>query len=390
MRTQVGIIGAGPAGLLLARILQRNGIESVILEQRSRSYVLGRIRAGVLEQGTVDLLRAHGVSQRLDIEGIPHETMQLRWQGERHDVGLVDENGRRLTTYGQNKIVEDLITQREADGLPLLFEANVQALDGIENSPTIVFTRDGREERLECDFIAGCDGFWGISRGYLPGSAEKSFQKDFPFGWLGILAEAEVIDKTRGFAHHPDGLAVSSARGPNITRLYLQKPLGFDPDSMTDEQIWAELEHRLDDGTGEVINRGRIVDKSFAPLRAFVCETMQHGRLAIADDAAHIVPPSGAKGLNLAAGDVNLLSKAILALLQKRDSSLLEQYSENCLRRVWPTVHWSCLMTEALHIFPGQTEFDTKRQYQTLHFWCETELGQKRFRNAMLGLPHDF
>lgn len=389
MRTQVGIIGAGPAGLLLARMLQQNGIDSIVLEQRSRDYVLGRIRAGILEQGTVDTLRAYGVNERLEREALPHDTMQIRWQGERRIVPLVGENGRRLTTYGQNKVVEDLITLREGDGLPILYEASVEALEGVEDAPVIVYSQNGETRRIACDFIAGCDGFWGVSRSYLPGHEEKSFRKDFPFGWLGILAEAEVIEKTRGFAHHPDGLAVSSARGPRTTRLYLQKPPGFDPESISDDQIWQELERRLGDGSGDVINRGPILDKGFARLRAFVCETMRHGRLAIAGDAAHIVPPSGAKGLNLAVGDIRLLAAAILDLLQKNDEGRLDRYSETCLRRIWPTVHWSCLMSEALHIFPGQTDFDTRRQYQALHYWCETELGQERFRQAMLGLPYE-
>lgn len=388
MKTQVGIIGAGPAGLLLGRILQRHGIETIILERRSRDYVLARIRAGVLEQGTVDTLREYGVADRLDSEGSPHEDMKLFWAGQRHAIPMVGEGGRRLTTYGQNKIVEDLVALRESDDLPLIFDAEVEAITDIENAPVIHFMKDGERHEIRCDFIAGCDGFHGVSRKHIPDAEAHTFYKEFPFSWFGILAEAESNIETRGFGHTERGLAVSSYRGPGISRLYLQVDPEFDIASMADEQIWDELDLRLKNQHAKTLNRGPIIDKAVARLRAFVCEKLVHGRLALAGDACHIVPPSGAKGLNLAVGDVRLLSEAIQALLKQNNRSLLERYSELALQRIWPTVHWSCLMSETFHLFPGQTSFDTRRQYETLNYWAFNETGQRWYRESMLGRPY--
>lgn len=388
MKTQVGIIGAGPAGLLLARMLQSHGIDTVVLERRSREYVLARLRAGVLEQGTVDTLREYGVNERLDREGIPIETMQFCFDKKRVDLSLVGDGNRRLMTYGQNKIVEDLILLREADGLPIHFETEVESLDGLLDSPTIHFTENGEKKILECDFIAGCDGFLGVSRKHIPDAEENSYLKEFPFSWFGILAEAAPNPKTRGFTHSSRGLAVGSARSETLSRLYLQVDPDFEIDSMTDDEIWDELEIRMMDEDGNKVNRGPIIEKSVARLRAFVCESMQYGKLALAGDSAHIVPPSGAKGLNLAVGDVRLLSESIRRHLLEKDDSLLEQYTELALKRIWPAVHWSCTMSEAFHQFPGQNEFDAKRQYQTINHWVNDETGLARFREAMLGLPY--
>ncbi|GKY89936.1 4-hydroxybenzoate 3-monooxygenase [Sinisalibacter aestuarii] len=388
MHTQVAIIGAGPAGLLLGRILQSHGIGTVILERRSRDYVLARVRAGMLEQGTVDTLREYGVAERLDEMGVAHPTMQFLWNGVRRDVPLEDEDGRRLTNYGQSYVVEDLIKHREADGLPIVFEAEVSSLDGIEDSPSVTYSVDGETKTLTCDFIAGCDGYLGVSRRSLPGAEAASYLKEFPFAWFGILAEATPNPHTRGFSNTPRGLAVSSARSATRSRLYLQVDPEFDITSMSDDEIWDELDRRLSDQDGNKVTRGPIIEKSVARLRAFVCEKMRHGKLAIAGDAAHIVPPSGAKGLNLAVGDVRLLGEAIRRHLLDKDDALLDDYSRLALERIWPTVHWSCLMSEAFHTFPGQTEFDTRRQHQTLDFWAHDEIGNRWFREAMLGLPY--
>ena len=387
MDTRVGIVGAGPAGLLLGRILQANGIDTVVLEQRSRAYINARIRAGVLEQGTVDTLREYDVAERLNREGLPHEDMKLFWDGARHSIPMIGDNGRQLTTYGQNKIVEDLVNLREKDGLPLIFEAEVTAIEGLPDNPVIHYIKDGEAHTLRCEFVAGCDGYHGAARKHIPDAAKHSFEKEFPFAWLGILAEAESSGETRGFGHTTRGLAVSSSRGPDISRMYLQVDPEFDADSMTDEQIWDELDLRLKNQYGQKVNRGPIIDKAVARLRAFVCEKLHYGRLALAGDACHIVPPSGAKGLNLACGDVRLLSEAIVALLKKNDASLLERYDALALSRIWPTVHWSCVMSEAFHLFPGQSDFDTKRQYQVLNQWAYNETGQRWFRESMLGLP---
>ena len=388
MKTQVGIIGAGPAGLLLGRILQQHGIDTVILERRSREYVRARLRAGVLEQGTVDTLREYGVAERLDREGMPHENMKLFWAGRRHEIPMVGHGERRLTTYGQNKIVEDLVDLREKDGLPLIFEAQVEAITDIENSPVIHYTKGGEAHELRCDFVAGCDGFQGASRKHIPDADAHSFHREFPFSWFGILAEARSSSETRGFGHSTRGLAVSSSRGPEISRLYLQVAPDFDMTSMTDEQIWDELDLRLTSQYKKNLTRGPIVDKAVARLRAFVCEKLVHGRLALAGDACHIVPPSGAKGLNLAVGDVRLLSQAVVALLKDNNEALLGRYEELALQRIWPTVHWSCLMSEAFHMFPGQTDFDTRRQYETLNHWAYNETGQRWYRESMLGRPY--
>ncbi len=388
MKTQVGIIGAGPAGLLLGRILQQHGIDTVVLERRSRDHVRARIRAGVLEQGTVDTLRDYGVAERLDREGMRHENMKLFWAGRRHEIPMIGDGDRRLTTYGQNKIVEDLIELREKDDLPLIFEAEVEAITDIENAPVIHFTRNGERQELRCDFVAGCDGFHGASRKHIPDADAHSFRREFPFSWFGILAEASSCAETRGFGHSVRGLAVSSSRGPEVSRLYLQVEPDFDMNSMSDEQIWDELDLRLSSQYGKQLTRGPIVDKAVARLRAFVCEKLVHGRLALAGDACHIVPPSGAKGLNLAVGDVRLMSEAIVALLKNNNGALLERYEELALQRIWPTVHWACLMSETFHIFPGQSAFDTRRQYETLNHWAYNETGQRWYRESMLGRPY--
>lgn len=388
IRTRVGIVGAGPAGLLLARMLQLKGIDSVVLERRSRAYVLSRVRAGVLEKGTVDTLVEVGAGARLRREGIRHEEMQLRWNGECHRVKTDDEHGRYLTTYGQAKIVEDLITLREADHLPIHFEAQVSHFEGITDNPVIHFVEGSVAKTLICEFIAGCDGFRGVSRAHIPKAHESSYLREYPFSWFGILAEAPPHKNLRGFTHSRRGLAVASARSQTISRQYLQVSPEFKADQMSDEEIWDELDRRFEDGSGNRFNRGPIIEKSVARLRGFVCTTMQYGKLCIAGDAAHIVPPSGAKGLNSAVGDVRVLSETIARYLLKGDAAMLENYSELCLRRIWPTVHWSCQMSDALHMFPGQSDFDTQMQYATLKSWTSSALGLQRFREAMLGLPY--
>jgi p-hydroxybenzoate 3-monooxygenase len=389
MKTEVGIIGAGPAGLMLARILQSHGIETVILERRSRDYVLGRIRAGVLEQGTVDTLTAYGLGDRLAREGIPIDSMQIRWAGQNNVIAIRDENGRRLTTYGQAKVVRDLIEQREADGLPLIFEAPVDRLEDIEDAQIIHFSCEGATRRLECSYIAGCDGYRGISRSYIPDAEARSYLREYPFAWFGVLAEAAPHMDVRGFAHSTRGLAVASARSETIGRLYLQVNPDFDIHAMSDNEVWDELDRRLNDCSGARLNRGPIIERSLARLRGFVCEAMRYGRLLIAGDAAHIVPPSGAKGLNLAIGDARVMAEALRSKIKGGNDKILGQYEKICLKRIWPTVNWSCTMSDNLHMFPDQSSFATQMQYQNLRHWVHTEIGQRRFRTAMLGLPYE-
>jgi p-hydroxybenzoate 3-monooxygenase len=388
INTQVAILGAGPAGLLLGRMLQANGIDTIILEHRDRDYVLARVRAGVLEEGTVETLRKYGVNERLDREGIPHKDVKMCWEGVRHAVPFDDPNGRTMTTYGQQKIVEDLITLRDQDDLPLLWEAKVESISGLPDKPVVHYTQNGEEKTLTCEYVAGCDGFWGVARKHIPDYEKHSFLNEFPFSWFGILADAPLNVETQGFCHHTRGLALTSSRGPTVSRHYLQVDPDFQIESMSDEQIWDELDLRLSDQYGNVLDRGPITEKSVARLRAFVCEKLQYGKLAIAGDAAHIVPPSGAKGLNLAVGDVRILCEALVQAIKSGDEGLYNQYTELALKRIWPTVHFSCQMSEAFHMFPGQTEFETKRQYRTLEYWTHTEHGRKYLTESMLGQPY--
>jgi p-hydroxybenzoate 3-monooxygenase len=387
----VVISGAGPAGLLLARMLERHGITTLIIERRSRQYVLDRIRAGVLEQGTVDTLTDVGAGERLHREGLKQEIVRFCWNNERRSIRMIDDAGRRLTTYGQQRIVEDLIELREGDDLPVIYEAEVQSIEGIEmgERPVVTYTdQHGDLHSVSCQFVAGCDGYRGVSRSFIPGAAEASHVKEYPFSWFGIMAETSLASEARGFAHHVNGIAVAAARSLTMARLYLQVPRGFDVASMSDDEVWAELQVRLGDRDGNSVEPGRILQRSVVGLRAFLCEVMRHGRLAIAGDAAHVVPPSGAKGLNLAVGDVRVLGEALRRWFADRDESLLDEYSALCLSRVWPTVHWSCQVSEAFHVFPDQTAFDTRRQYETLSYWIEDPNGQESFRTSMLGLPY--
>ena len=389
MKTQVGIIGAGPAGLLLARMLQNEGIQTVIIEHRSREYALSRIRAGVMEPGAVATFIQQGVGERLKREGMPHEEMQLRWNGEVHRFNQIDEDGRYLTTYGQSEIVRDMIEAREADGLPILWEAKAERLEGLADAPVIHFTRDGIQKTLSCDFIAGCDGFHGISRQHIPDVENASFLKEYPFAWLGILVEAPPNPDKRGYAHTPHGMAVASARSPSVGRLYIQVSPNETIDRWSEDAIWEELDRRFADDTGAMLCRGPIISKDIARLRAFICERMQHQRLFIAGDAAHIVPPSGAKGLNLAVGDVRVMAEAIRRNLKTGGTALIEDYSAICLRRIRAMVHWANRLAETLHIFPGQTAFDTKMQVETFNKWAYTEIGNREFVSSALGLPYE-
>jgi len=389
VKTQVGIIGAGPAGLLLAQILMNNGISSVVVEHRSRDYVLSRIRAGVLEPGAVATFCEQGVGQRLMAEGMPHDAMQLRWGKTVHSIPQIDDNGRHLTTYGQSEIVRDMIEIHEADGLPILWETEVTELTGLYDAPEIRFTHEGQPGTLHCDFIAGCDGFHGVSRRHVPGAERHSYLKRYPFAWLGILAAAAPHPDKRGYAHTPEGAAIASARSPSVGRLYLQVPPGTDPADWTDAQIWDELDRRFEDGTGTRLNRGEILSKDVTELRAFICETMQHNRLFLAGDAAHIVPPSGAKGLNLAVGDVIILAEAIRRNIVSGETELMDAYTTTCLRRIHATVHWSNLLAETLHAVPGQSAFDTVMQEETLRKWTYTDIGRATFVSSALGLPYE-
>jgi p-hydroxybenzoate 3-monooxygenase len=358
-RTQVGIVGAGPAGLVLSHLLQRDGIECVVLEDRSREYVEKRVRAGVLEQGTVDLLTELGLADRLHREGLVHQGIELRYDGEGHRIPFEElAEGRAITIYGQQEVVKDLIAARLEADAPLLFEVDDVSLHGIDtDEPSIRFTHGGTERELRCDAIAGCDGFHGISRPSVPDGVLSFNQLDYPFAWLGILAQVAPSTDELIYAPHERGFALHSLRSPELSRLYVQCDPGDSLEDWPDERIWEELHRRLARDDGWKLNEGPVVEKAIAPLRSFVAEPMQYGRLYLAGDAVHIVPATGAKGLNLAVADVQVLGEALTRYLRDGDGSLLDAYSDACLRRVWRVQHFSWWMTSMLHRFPDDDGF---------------------------------
>jgi p-hydroxybenzoate 3-monooxygenase len=359
IRTRIGIVGAGPAGLLLSHLLQLNGIESVILEARSREYCENRIRAGVLEHPVSNLLIDSGVGARLRSEGMRHDGINIRWNGRDHRIDLLALTGKSITVYSQHRIVQDLIAARLAAGGQILFEAaNVAVHDFHTDRPGMTFTHGGTEQRLDCDFIAGCDGFHGVCRDAIPAADRIGFEKDYPFGWLGILADAAPASHEVVYARHDNGFALLSMRSPEVSRLYLQCAPDEDIGQWSDDRIWAELQTRLG-RDGFRLNEGRITQKGVTPVRGFVCEPMQSGRLFLLGDAAHIVPPTGAKGLNLAAADVAVLTQALVAYFRSGATERLEDYTQTCLRRVWKAQRFSWWMTSILHRFDDDTPFES-------------------------------
>ena len=380
MRTRVGIVGAGPAGLTLGRLLENAGIETVVLEARTREYCEARIRAGVLEQGTVDLLREAGVGSRLDREGLVHHGISLQFDGERHRVPLTDlTGGRSIVIYGQTEVVKDLFAARETSGLPILFDAPVESIDPVRG---IVRWAEGE---VECDFVAGCDGFHGVSRASIPAGAVREFGRDYPYGWLGILADVAPSIDELVYAHHERGFALLSLRSPTRSRYYLQCRSDEDVEEWPDERIWEELQHRTA-VDGWTLEQGPVLEKGVTGMRSYVCEPMRHDRLFLAGDAAHIVPPTGAKGLNLAVHDVRLLAEAIVRWYERRDDSLLAAYSDACLRRVWRCEHFSWWMTTMLHRHPAADEFDLRLQRSQLRYVTTSQAQATALAENYVGL----
>jgi p-hydroxybenzoate 3-monooxygenase len=361
VKTQVGIVGAGPAGLTLARLLENAGIETVVLEARSRAYCEARIRAGVLEQGTVDLLARAGVGERMRAEGIVHHGISLQFDGERHRLGLSDlTGGRSIVIYGQTELVKDLIAARIESRLPLLFDTHVDSIDAERG-----LIRFGDEE-IECDLVAGCDGFHGVARAAMPAGL-REFSREYPYGWLGILADVAPSIDELVYAHHERGFALLSLRSPTRSRYYLQCDPHEDLGAWPDERIWDELERRTG-VDGWAPERGPVLEKGVTGMRSYVCEPMRHERLFLAGDSAHIVPPTGAKGLNLAIHDVRLLAAGIVERYARGDDSLLDRYSADCLRRVWRCEHFSWWMTTMLHLPPRADPFDLQLQRSQLRY----------------------
>ena len=369
MRTQVAIVGAGPAGLTLAHLLHLQGIDSVVLEARSRDYVEHRIRAGVLEQGTVDLLVHAGVGERMQRDGIVHHGIQIQFDGGRHRIALTDlTGGRTIVIYGQTEVVKDLIEARIETGRPLLFEAEAVSVHGLESArPRVRFRHEGGEDELECDVVAGCDGFHGVCRASIPDGVLSEFSREYPFGWLGILAAVAPSSDELIYSHHDRGFALLSLRSPELSRLYIQCRPDEDLDEWSDDRIWEELQARLE-LPGWTLAEGPVLEKVVTGMRSHVVEPMRYGRLFLAGDAAHIVPPTGAKGLNLAIRDVQLLAEAIAAWYRTGNEEQLDRYSERCLPRVWRAEHFSWWMTSMLHLPPGDDPFDRQLRLSQLRY----------------------
>lgn len=367
MRTQVGIIGAGPAGLLLAHLLHLAGIESVVLETRSREQIESTIRAGVLEQGTVDLLTEIGVGDRMKLEGTVHHGFELAFDGRRRRIDLTGLTGKSITVYAQHEVLKDLVAARISTGGPLFFNVSNTSIAGIETAaPTVQFVHEGAEHTLNCDFVIGCDGSQGVSRTAIPAELRHDYERVFPFGWFGILVEAPPSSDELIYARHDRGFALVSTRSPNVQRMYFQCDPNDSVDNWSDDRIWAEMHARVDSADGHQVVEGAIFQKNIVGMRSFVSTTMQHGRLFLAGDAAHIVPPTGAKGLNLAASDVRILAKAIERFYRENSTELLDAYTETALKRIWRAEHFSYWMTRMLHRLDDASPFEQRLQVAEL------------------------
>ncbi len=390
-RTQVGIVGAGPAGLLLSHLLHLHGIDSIVVEARSRAYVENRVRAGVLEQGSVDTLREAGLDGRLRHEGLVHEGIQIQIGEHRHRLDLKElTGGKVITVYGQQEVVKDLIARRLADNGAILFEVENVAIHGFDGQrPRLTFTRAQEQHEIACDFIAGCDGFHGICRPSIPEGAITVYDRVYPFAWLGILAKAAPASEEVIYVNHPRGFALSSMRSHDVARLYLQCRPDEDLDLWPDARIWEELHRRLRTATGDTVHEGPVVEKGVTGMRSFVAEPMRHGRLFLAGDAAHIVPPTGAKGMNLAVADVRVLSRALSAFYREKRTDLLDGYSETCLRRVWRAEHFSWFMTAMLHKFPDEDGFGQRLQRSQLDYVMSSRAAAQSLAENYVGMPYD-
>ncbi len=393
MRTQIGIVGAGPAGLVLAHLLHLQGIESVVIESRSRKYIEERVRAGLLEQGTVDLLIETGVGERLQRECLTHHGIALRFNRQSHRIDFQElTGGKTVTIYAQQEVIKDLVAARLKADLPIIFEAEDVTVHGFDSTgkPSIRFRAAGQPQELQCDYIAGCDGFHGICRPSLPAGVLTEYDREYPFGWLGILAHAPPSSDELVYCYHPRGFALLTMRTNEISRLYLQVPHDEDINNWSDDRIWSELRQRTEsDERGWKLNEGPIFQKNIAGMRSYVVEPMQYGKMFLAGDAAHIVPPTGAKGLNLAVADVRIMARGFAEFYKTGKTDVLQRYSEICLRRVWKAQRFSWWMTSMLHKFDSNNPFDERRQIAELDYVTSSRAAMTSLAENYVGLPWD-
>jgi len=389
MRTQVAIIGAGPSGLLLSQLLNCAGIETVVLERQSREYVLSRIRAGVLEQGTVDLLVRAGVGARMAREGQPHSGCYLTHDQQMIRIDFTEACGAKVMVYGQTEVTRDLYEAQDALGAQHIHGVENVVLHELEGqTPYVSYDLDGKSHRLECDFIAGCDGFHGVSRKSIPETVRREYEKVYPFGWLGVLSETPPLHEELIYANHPRGFALASMRNPMLSRYYIQVPLSDKVEDWSDDAFWTEFKARIPSDVAQALVTGPSIEKSIAPLRSFVTEPMRYGALFLCGDAAHIVPPTGAKGLNLAASDVHYLSEGLIAQYAANDGSGLEAYSEKALARVWQAMRFSWSVTTMMHRFPEHGAYDRQMQRVELMQLARNPAAQRLFAENYTGLPY--
>ena len=389
MRTQVAIIGGGPSGLLLSQLLHRRGIDSVVIERRTKAHVLSRIRAGVLEQGLVGLLEEAGTAERMRREGLRHDGTRIAHSGGSFRIDFAEATGKPVMVYGQTEVTRDLYDAREAAGGRIEFEADQVAIEGADTDrPRVAYEVGGEARVLECDFVAGCDGFHGVSRRTIPASARREFEKVYPFGWLGILSRTPPVDDELIYANSERGFALCSMRNASLSRYYIQCPLSDSPEGWSDRAFWDELRRRLPEDTADALVTGPSIEKSIAPLRSFVCEPMQWGRLFLCGDAAHIVPPTGAKGLNTAASDVHYLHDGLRRFYEEGDREGIDRYSERALARVWMAERFSWWFSSLMHRTPDQSAFDLRVQRAELDFLASSAAAQRAMAENYVGLPY--
>ena len=389
MRTQVAIIGGGPSGLLLGQLLHRKGIDTVILERKTRDYVLGRIRAGVLEVGFVNLMREAGVAKRMDAEGFTHDGTMIAYDNTQFRIDFTKHTGTPVVVYGQTELTRDLYDARAAMDGKIIFNAGAVQIHGADtDAPYVTYDAGNGEQRIECDYVAGCDGFHGISRQTIPADVRRDYEKAYPFGWLGVLSETPPVHHELIYSASERGFALCSMRHENLSRYYIQVPLEDPLEKWDDATFWNELKHRLPESTADTLITGDSIEKSIAPLRSFVTEPMRWGRLFLCGDAAHIVPPTGAKGLNTAASDIHYLYNALIAAYHDKDFDGLARYSDRALARIWKAERFSWWMTNLLHRFPDQSAFDLKMQRADQEFLAGNEAAQRVLAENYVGLPY--